>query len=136
MPKKKEGTSVKSASKHAVAKKSKIKSSSSVSSSISSPKSSKKKSKIYTPKVASEEHAFVTVDGKRLKTILELAHELDTMADHVFYHHVTVDRNDFSNWVRDVFKEQSLSEQIAKSPDKHNTHIVVLRHIVHELPEQ
>ncbi len=124
MPQKKEGTSVKTAAKHPASHKSKTHS------------AKKKSAASVTPKVAPDEYAFVTLDGKRLKSILELAHELDTMADHVFYHHVTFDRNDFANWVRDVFAEQALSEQIAKSQDKHNTHIIVLRHIVQQLPDQ
>jgi len=111
MPKKKEGTSVKKAA----------------------PKKATSKKNVAL-KAAPEEYAFVTLDGKRLRTILELAHELDDMADHVFAHHVNSQKNDFANWVRDVFAEEALAQQIAQATDKHHTHIVVLRHIVEKLP--
>lgn len=111
MPKKKEGTSVK---KKAVSKRAKSKTAVSI---------------------APQEHEFVTLDGKRLKSIVELAHELDQMADHVFYHHVTQDRNDFANWIKDVFHEAELARQVALTNDKHHTHVIVLRHIVNTMPE-
>ncbi len=86
--------------------------------------------------VAPQENAFVTLDGKRLSTILELAHELDQMADHVFHHHVNESKNDFANWIHDIFHEAELASALTQTKDKHHTHIVVLRHIVNKIPDQ
>lgn len=85
--------------------------------------------------VAPQEHLFVTLDGKRLSTILELAHELDQMADHVFNHHVNESKNDFANWIHDIFHEAELANALKQTKDKHHTHIVVLRHIVNKIPD-
>lgn len=118
MSKKKEGTSAKKTVSKMAGRK------------IASRMSAKSKVSFAPP-----EHAFVTLDGKRLSTIIELAHELDQMADHVFAHHVTADKNDFANWIKDIFHETELAHTIAQTKDKHHTHVVVLRHIVNTIPE-
>ena len=82
---------------------------------------------------APEEHHFVVVDGKKLKNIIELADALETMSEAVFMHHVNDARNDFSNWVKDVFYDHSLAEDISRAKDKLETQVVVLRRLVKEL---
>lgn len=73
-----------------------------------------------------EEHYFVVVDGSALKSLKELAEALDSMSDDVFYYHVTKEKNDFANWVRDVFNEAELAEKLfnAKTKEKHEIEIL------------
>ncbi|MBU0758370.1 MAG: hypothetical protein KKF44_09955, partial [Nanoarchaeota archaeon] len=63
-------------------------------------------------------NAFHTNDGKKLHSIARLSEELGTMDDHVFSHHVTENRNDFAEWVKDVFRESELSEKLRECRDK------------------
>jgi hypothetical protein len=58
---------------------------------------------------------FFLYNGKTLKSISELADELMSMDDSVFLFHVTKEKNDFANWVRDVFGEAELAQKVAKS---------------------
>jgi hypothetical protein len=79
------------------------------------------------------EKSFVLVDGKKIGSLPELAIELDTMSDDVFYHHVNEMKNDFANWVRDVFMEPSLAEELIATKDKKGTELCIMRHIVRNL---
>lgn len=82
---------------------------------------------------APEEHHFVVADGRKLKNIIELADALETMSEEIFRHHVNEARNDFSNWVKDVFYDHSLAEDISMAKNRLETQIVVLRRLVKEL---
>jgi len=79
-----------------------------------------------------EQH-FVVADGKKLKNIVELADALETMSEEIFRHHANEFRNDFSSWVKDVFYDHSLAEDITRSKNKFETQIVILRRLVKEL---
>ena len=79
------------------------------------------------------EHHFVVADGKRLKNILELADALETMSEEVFSHHVNEGKNDFSSWVRDVFYDHSLAEDISRAKNKMEAQVSILRRLVREL---
>jgi outer membrane protein assembly factor BamA len=48
----------------------------------------------------------------------ELAKGLVTMSDEVFAHHANLERNDFSNWVRDVIKDEKLANDLASATSK------------------
>ena len=79
-----------------------------------------------------EQH-FVVADGRKLKNIIELADALETMTEDIFSHHVNEAKNDFSSWVKDVFYDHSLAEDISRAKNKLETQIVVLRRLVKEL---
>ena len=79
------------------------------------------------------EHHFVVADGKKLKNIIELADALETMSEEIFRHHVNEYKNDFSNWVKDVFYDHSLAEDISRAKNRLETQIAVLRRLVKEL---
>ena len=75
------------------------------------------------------EHHFVVADGKKLKNIMELADALETMSEEIFRHHA----NDFSSWVKDVFYDHSLAEDISRAKNRLETQITILRRLVKEL---
>jgi hypothetical protein len=68
-----------------------------------------------------EEHAFVLCTGAKLKSLLELAVAVRTMSDETFASHVTVNRNDFSSWVRDVFGMPELATKLFEAGDRQAT---------------
>ena len=82
---------------------------------------------------APEEHHFIVADGKKVKNILELADALETMSEEIFAHHANQFKNDFSSWVRDVFYDHSLAEDISMAKNKLETQITILRRLVKEL---
>lgn len=82
---------------------------------------------------APEEHHFVVADGKKLKNIIELADALETMSEEIFRHHANEFKNDFAAWVKDVFYDHSLAEDISRAKNRLETQIAILRRLVKEL---
>jgi hypothetical protein len=66
-------------------------------------------------KECSRNHAFYLKEGKILSSLHELYLALDDMDIATFSHHVAHGRNDFSDWIRHVFKEDALADKIAGS---------------------
>ncbi len=58
---------------------------------------------------------FSLRDGSEIKSLKELYSRLQGMDDSVFSHHVNDERNDFSNWVRDVHKDYRLANSLGSS---------------------
>src|SRR3989344_6057919 len=82
---------------------------------------------------APEEHHFVVADGRKLKNIMELADALETMSEEIFRHHANDFKNDFGSWVKDVFYDHSLAEDISRAKNRLETQIVILKRLVKEL---
>ena len=82
---------------------------------------------------APEEHHFVVADGKKLKNIIDLADALETMTEEVFSFHANEYKNDFSSWVKDIFNEHALAEDLKKAKNKLESQIVILKRLVKEL---
>lgn len=55
---------------------------------------------------------FVLCDGRKIKSGKELADILQLINDDMFKYHVTETKNDFSNWINDVFGEQDLAKKM------------------------
>ncbi len=91
-------------------------------------KATKKTTKIV--KDAPAEQYFILANGQPIKNVKELADVLEHLADDVFRHHVTDDKNDFANWVQHVFEDVDLAKEISGTKDKHHTRIVLYKHIV------
>lgn len=81
---------------------------------------------------APKDKRFVLKDGRVLKDMVELAHALDHMSDDVFSHHVNASKNDFRNWVRDVFSQKELAAELEKAKTRNDLQLAVLKHIVRE----
>ncbi|MBR9690793.1 hypothetical protein GOV08_03860 [Candidatus Woesearchaeota archaeon] len=97
---------------------------------MSKKKTVKKKSKKTKLKVSNPEKFFYTVEGKAIKSLIGLADALDDISDAVFFHHVNEDKNDFANWVKEVFEEPSLAKELEKTTEPMKTQIIILKHIV------
>ena len=60
------------------------------------------------------EKSFWLNDGRALKNLKELEQALETMDESLWKHHVTTERNDFANWIEDVFNEKQLGALVRK----------------------
>jgi len=67
---------------------------------------------------ANPENYFWLKDGTALKNLNELGLALGKMSDDVFKHHVSSQRNDFYNWVKDIYQDQKLATKLLKSKTK------------------
>lgn len=60
------------------------------------------------------EKSFWLSDGRTLKNMKELAAALESMDDAVWNYHVTPEKNDFANWIEEVFCQAQLGASIRK----------------------
>ena len=60
-------------------------------------------------------HEFNIHMGTSIKNLQELAEALEIMDDDAFNHHVTKEKNDFSNWVKDIIEDVELSNDLLKA---------------------
>lgn len=81
-------------------------------------------------KSAAVDKVFVLADGNTITSLMDLALNVDQMHDHLFYHHVNEERNDFSNWIKDVFEEIELAESLMNAKEKKDFQIKMLKHII------
>jgi hypothetical protein len=61
---------------------------------------------------------FFCHDGCIASNLQQLAECLSHMDEQSYNHHVTGEKNDFSNWVRDVFGDHRLANELARSRNK------------------
>ena len=81
-------------------------------------------------KDANSDHYFFVNDGTVLKNVLDLSKQLDKMSDEVFRYHVNDMKNDFASWIKEIFKEEKLAEELLKTTEKDKTQIIILKHII------
>jgi len=82
---------------------------------------------------APEEYHFVLKSGEKLKSVQELADALESMGEDVFSHHVNEMRNDFAQWIEDVFEESDLAEGLRETQNRIETRIKVLQRLIDEV---
>jgi hypothetical protein len=58
---------------------------------------------------------FWCSDGKVIKNLKELASALKEMTEEIYLRHANGEKNDFSNWVRDVIGDVTLAYQLKKA---------------------
>lgn len=79
---------------------------------------------------APQEFEFYLQDGKKLKSVYELVDSLEHMNDGLFRQHVNDAKNDFSNWIKDVFEEPSLAKEIHKIQDRIEMQKLLMRKLI------
>lgn len=55
---------------------------------------------------------FFCQDGCVIKNLTELIDCLNHMTEEVFHYHVTSEKNDFCNWIRDVLGDEKLASEL------------------------
>ena len=71
------------------------------------------------------ENVFWLCDGRTLKNVKELLSALEDMNEGVFKYHVNDTKDDFANWIRDIFNDKQLAEALSKVKDKNNYTLVI-----------
>ena len=78
---------------------------------------SKEEARRYLCDVAPEQCFWVN-NGPILKNLEELTNFLPEMSDEAFKRHVNSEKNDFSNWIKDVIGDQKLANDLLSSRNK------------------
>jgi len=81
------------------------------------PEMSKKTAKKLLADVP-HEHAFRFHDGRILRNMGDLGEALRTMNKATFAFHASSQKNDFSNWVKDVIGDQKLARELDRSSNR------------------
>ena len=64
------------------------------------------------------EYVFWCHDGRTLRDMKELGKALSTMTEETFAYHVNMEKNDFSNWVRDVIGDEKLASNLQRARNR------------------
>jgi hypothetical protein len=64
------------------------------------------------------EYVFRCHDGLILQGMKELGNDLNSMADETYVFHANTEKNDFTNWVRDVIKDDMLAKDLQKATNR------------------
>ena len=64
------------------------------------------------------EHVFRCHDGLILQGMKELGNALNSMADETYVFHANTEKNDFTNWARDIIKDEMLAKDLRKAPNR------------------
>ena len=78
-------------------------------------KTIQKKTFSFAAAITDPEKNFWLCDGRALKSLKELAQALKAMDNKTWDYHVTSERNDFANWIEDVFGQKTLGAAIRRS---------------------
>jgi hypothetical protein len=62
-----------------------------------------------------EENVFRCCDGSTLRNMKELGHAFNNIGEESFIYHANAEKNDFSNWVKDVIRDEKLARDLTKS---------------------
>lgn len=84
---------------------------------------------------APEEYHFVLKDGTRLKNLYDLIDALANMHEDIYNHHVNEQKNDFANWIEDIFEDKNLAKEIKQINNQVETKIALMKKIIKELRE-
>jgi hypothetical protein len=76
-----------------------------------------------------EDKRFWCCDGRVIKNLEELRTAFDAMSDETFRYHATEQKNDFSNWIRDVVGDDKLARDISKAKSRSQASKVVAERI-------
>jgi hypothetical protein len=75
------------------------------------------------------EKAFILCDGRVILNCSELADLLVTLNDDIFNYHVTDNKNDFSNWINDIFLDSNLAKKISSIRNKIIMSLEIYKHM-------
>lgn len=62
-----------------------------------------------------DSRVFWSHDGRILHNLRELEEALITMSEETFTYHCNAEKNDFSNWVKDVLQDDKLAKDLGRS---------------------
>ncbi|RME31047.1 hypothetical protein D6789_03920 [Candidatus Woesearchaeota archaeon] len=85
--------------------------------------------RIYDVHDVPEDKHFYFVNGQRVKNVKELAEVMDHIEHDVFNYHVNEHRNDFYNWVANVFEDLELAEKLLGVTGPKHLQFTIYKHV-------
>lgn len=88
------------------------------------------KKKSVAKSKASEHEAFLLCTGVAVHSIRQLADELENVDDGVYYFHTQNGRNDFAQWMQDVFKDQAFADKMRACHSKDHLRATIYQQLL------
>ncbi len=85
----------------------------------------KKKPHVFSD--CEEKHHFVLKDGNKVTNLFDLAAKMEQMNQEVYGHHVNEEKNDFSNWIKDVYEEPEIAQKVSKAQNRSQAQLEILK---------
>ena len=63
-------------------------------------------------------YVFRCINGHTLRNIRELEAELKNISEDDYKYHVNSQKNDFTNWVKDIVKDEILAKNLLRSTSR------------------
>ena len=87
--------------------------------------------KLFTE--AAPHNQFFVSDGSVIKNVAELVESLEKMHEDTYKFHANEQKNDFGNWVKDVFGQHELAENLKTAESKGDAQLAVAKTLLKEL---
>ncbi len=84
-------------------------------------------------KNVSSDKLFILCDGRTISNCKILADMLVVISDDIFAYHVTDNKNDFANWINDLFEDKELAKKISVLRNKLLMSIEIYRYMFEKL---
>lgn len=81
----------------------------------------------------SEDKKFLVANGEILSNIWDLIHLLDNIDDYTFYHHVSDEKNDFYNWIKEMYGDGEFEKVVLPIRNPQKLEIAILKYIINML---
>ena len=65
-----------------------------------------------------DQYVFWCHDGRVLRNLRELKDALEMMSDETYAYHANKEKNDFSNWVKDIIGDDKLARDLTRASDR------------------
>jgi len=82
---------------------------------------------------APADRTFWVCDGRVLHNLFDLANAFKDMKDSTFKYHANKQKNDFSEWVKNILNNLELANELARTITKDKAELIVLRYIIKKL---
>ena len=82
---------------------------------------------------APSHNQFIVSDGSVIKNVAELIEALEKMHEDTYKFHANEQKNDFGNWVKDVFGQHELAENLKTAESKGDAQLAVAKTLLKEL---
>ncbi len=79
-----------------------------------------------------EQH-FVLHDGRKIESLFQLVDELETMSEETFRSFANEVKNDFANWIRDVFHAPSLADELQRVRNRMEAQRAIMKHLLRDI---
>jgi hypothetical protein len=81
------------------------------------------------------DRAFILANGEKARNVEELGDKLPGIGEQVYSQHANSQKNDFSSWVKDVYGDKNLANNLAKAKNPAGAAAAIKRRLAETAPK-